>query len=125
MDFGQGVEATGHEPECVCSPCVNSLLHLHMFLFPVTCRFEVGGREQIPLESLACSKDCRLVVFFPTRPPWGEVSFMPGAIGPTGHVHWDMRERFPWPFPEIHPRDTDASVKMKASVRASVAAVAT
>ena len=56
---------------------------------------------------------------------WGEVSFMPGAIGPTGHVHWDMRERFPWPFPEIHPRDTDASVKMKASVRASVAAVAT
>ena len=50
---------------------------------------------------------------------------MPGAIGPTGHVHWDMRERLPWPFPEIHPRDTDASAKMKASVRESVTAVAT
>ena len=47
MDFGQGVEATGREPECVCAPCVNSLLNLHMFLFPVTCRFEVGGREAV------------------------------------------------------------------------------
>ena len=119
MDFGQGVEATGREPECVYA-CVNSLLNLYMFLFPVTCRFEVGGREQIPLDSLACSKDCRLVVFLPTRPPWGEVSFVPGAIRPTGLVHGDMCERFPWPFPEIHPRATDASVKMKASVRASV-----
>ena len=74
------------------------LLGESVFLFPVTCNFEVGGREKIPLESLACSKDFRLVVFLPTRPLWGEVSFMPGAIGPTGLVHWDMRETFPWPF---------------------------
>ena len=48
MDFGQGVEATGPRTrECVCV-CVRlcELLTESMLLFPVTCRFEVGGRER-------------------------------------------------------------------------------
>ena len=55
---------------------LRELLDESMLVLPVTCRFEVGGRdfgERSHFESLACSKPCRLECCW----QWGVV--------PSGH----------------------------------------
>ena len=67
MGFVQEVESTGREAECFVRLC--ELPVENLFLLPVTCRFEVGGREPVSLESLVCSNDSRFVVFGPPPRP--------------------------------------------------------